>query len=96
MSVTQFPDHFREEVYWLSESGQLLGVLPSVGHGPHGFFSVTLGPSSKPSSSLHVHPGSGVGISKEDTDDINDTDDSGLYVFFNDGMGGIVCLRPTV
>ena len=95
MSVTQFPDHFREEVYWLSESGQLLGVLPSIGHGPHGFFSATLGPSSKPSSLLH--PGSRrVGNSKEDMDDVSDTDDSGLYVFFNDGMGGIVCLRPTV
>ena len=36
VSVTQFPDQFREEVYWLSESGQLLAVLPVVGKGPHG------------------------------------------------------------
>jgi hypothetical protein len=26
----------------------------------------------------------------------DDDDSGGLYVFFNDGMGGIVCLRPTV
>ena len=92
--MTQFPDHFREEIYWLSESGQLLGVLPSVGMGPHGFFSATLGPKS---SSL-LHKRSGAAILKDDanTDYCDDDDSGGLYVFFNDGMGGIVCLRPTV
>ena len=92
--MTQFPDNFREEVYWLSESGKLLGVLPSVGKGPHGFFSATLGPRS--SSSLHKQR---VDITlKEDAncDDNDDVDSGGLYVFFNDGMGGIVCLSPTV
>ena len=92
MSVTQFPDHFREEVYWLSESGQLLGVLPSVGKGPHGFFSATLGPKS--SNSLHKRNGAATFL-KDDAGCDND-DSGGLYVFFNDGMGGIVCLRPTV
>ena len=94
-SVTQFPDHFREEIYWLSESGQLLGVLPSVGQGPHGFFSATLSPKS--SSSLHktsVEATSKDGAAGYDDD--NDDDSAGLYVYFNDGMGGIVCLRPTV
>ena len=83
VSVTQCFDHFREEIYWLSESGQLLGVLPAVGRGPRGFFSVTLDKSSKPSSSS---------VSGGD----EDGDDGGLYVFFDDGMGGIACLRPTV
>ena len=93
MSVTQFPDHFREEIYWLSESGQLLGVLPSMGKGPHGFFSATLDPKS--SSSLHKRSGGAILKDDASTGDCND-DGGGLYVFFNDGMGGIVCLRPTV
>ena len=90
MSVTQFPDHFREEVYWLSESGQLLGVLPAVGKGPHGFFSAILA-NSKSSSSSVVSPSVAGVVQEEDADG-----DGGLYVFFNDGMGGIACLRPTV
>ena len=93
MSVTQFPDHFREEVYWLSESGQLLGVLPSVGKGPHGFFSANL----PPKSSSSPHNMSGAAILKDDASCDDDDDNSeGLYIYFNDGMGGIVCLRPTV
>lgn len=91
MSVTQFPDHFREEVYWFSELGQLLGVLPSVGKGSHGFFSANL--PAKSSSSLHKT--SGATILRDDAS-CQDDDSEGLYVFFNDGMGGIVCLRPTV
>lgn len=81
-------------MYWLSESGKLLGVLPSVGKGPHGFFSATLGPKS--SSSLHQ--GRVDATLKDDAsyDDDDDDDSGGLYVFFNDGMGGIVCIRPTV
>ena len=90
--MTQFPDHFREEIYWLSESGQLLGVLPSVGKGPHGFFSATLSPKS--SSSLYKR--NGAATSLKDDASCDDDDSGGLYVFFNDGMGGIVCLRPTV
>jgi hypothetical protein len=78
-------------VYWLSESGKLLGVLPSVGKGPHGFFSATLGPKS--SSSLHKGR---VDTTFKDDASCDDEDSGGLYVFFNDGMGGIVCLRPTV
>ena len=92
VSVTQFPDHFREEVYWLSESGQLLGVLPALGKGPHGFFSATL--SSRPSLPVgHATPTAGLGAVTPTEDD---SDDGGLYVFFSDGMGGIVCLRPVV
>ena len=88
MSVTHFPDHFREEIYWLSEFGQLLGVLPALGKGPRGFLSATLDKSSKSSRQTTCSVASGV--------DDDDDDDGGLYVFFNDGMGGIACLRPTV
>ena len=91
--MTQFPDNFREEVYWLSESGKLLGVLPSVGKGPHGFFSATLGPKS--SSSLRQGRVDTSRATDASCDDGGD-DSGGLYVFFNDGMGGIVCVRPTV
>ena len=85
-------------MYWLSESGKLLGVLPSVGKGPHGFFSATLGPKS--SSSLYQGrvDASHATVLKDDAscDDGDDDDSGGLYVFFNDGMGGIVCVRPTI
>ena len=94
MSVTQFPDHFREEIYWLSESGQLLGILPAVGKGPHGFFSTVLDKSKL--STTHTAPQPVVGEMQKDQKDCGDDDDRGLYVFFNDGMGGIACLRPTV
>ena len=94
MSVTQFPDHFREEIYWLSDSGQLLGVLPSIGKGPHGFFSATLGPKSL--ASLHKRREEAILEDGTNTDGSDNDDGGGLYVFFNDGMGGIVCLRPTV
>ena len=90
--MTQFPDNFREEVYWLSESGKLLGVLPSMGIGPHGFFSIILSPRS-----LSLHHGRVDAAALKDETSCDGYDDSGgLYVFFNDGMGGIVCLRPTV
>ena len=63
-----------------------------MGKGPHGFFSATLGPKS--SNSLYSNAGA---ILRDDTDEDGDYDDTGgLYVFFNDGMGGIVCLRPTL
>ena len=32
-----FQEHFREEMYWLSKEGRLVGVIPSLGCGPHGF-----------------------------------------------------------
>ena len=44
LSVTHFPDLFREEIYWLSEMGRLLGVLPCVGSSPRSFYSATLQP----------------------------------------------------
>lgn len=95
MSVTQFPDHFREEIYWLSESGQLLGVLPTVGKGPHGFFSTVLDKSKLSPSRTTPQPVAGE-MQKGCGDDDDVDDDGGLYVFFNDGMGGIACLRPTI
>ena len=71
-------------MYWLSEPGKLLGVLPSVGKGPHGFFSITLSPRS--SSSLHQGRVDAVALKDETSCDGYD-DSGGLYVFFNDGMG---------
>jgi len=89
VSVTQFPDQFREEVYWLSEDGKLLGMLPCLGAGPRSFVSATLGPRSGNAASTPVSPhtrGRGLG----------DEEDGGLYMFFSDGQGGICCVRPTV
>ena len=82
MSVTQFPDHFREDMYWLSTSGELLGVLPAVGKGPHGIISAVLKSNCTSLSSL------------KPTTHTEEEDNGGLYVFFNDGMGAIACLRP--
>ena len=84
MNVSHFPDHFREEIYWLSEFGQLLGVLPALGIGPRGFFSAKLDESSKCSGQRTCSAVRGI------------DDDGELYVFFNDGMGSITCLRPTI
>ena len=70
-----------------------MGVLPAVGKGPHGFFSATL-ESSKKSSASSLHSAKTLRSFGEEGS--LDDDDSGLYVFFNDGMGGISCLRPTV
>jgi len=89
VSVTQFPDQFREEVYWLSEDGKLLGMLPCLGAGPRSFVSATLSPRSGYAASTPVSPptqGRGLG----------DEEDGGLYMFFSDGQGGICCVRPTV
>ena len=62
-------------------------MLPALGKGPRGFLSATLDKTSKSSGQMTCSVASGV-----DDDD----DDGGLYVFFNDGMGGIAFLRPTV
>lgn len=87
LSVTQFPDQFREEVYWLSESGELLGMLPCLGAGPRSFLSATLNP--RPSSgSVAAHY-----QTMEEKDLEEEEDSGGHYVFFNDGQGGICCIR---
>ena len=83
---------FRDEICWISNSGQLLRVLPVVGKGPHGFFSVFLQNPRKPKSSSDHSRSAQVLEDKKITK--CDDDGSGLYVFFNDGMGGISCLRP--
>jgi len=39
VASTVFPDRRREDVYWLSREGKLLGVIPCLGAGPHSFCS---------------------------------------------------------
>lgn len=77
--ATQFPDSFRMDVYWLSLTGSLLGILPCLGQLPHSFFSLSLPPclshDDSSDGSQELHPG-------------------GVHVFFDDGLGGICCLRP--
>ena len=88
LSVTQFPDQFREEVYWLTESGELLGMLPCLGAGPRSFLSATLNPrpsSGSVAATSHYQTMEARGLEEEDN--------GGLYVFFNDGQGGICCVR---
>ena len=79
-SVTQFPNRFREDVYWLSESGKLLGMLPCLGEGPRSFVSAT----------LDANP------ALQENGEFQEDDGGGLYVFFSDGHGGICCIRPSV
>ena len=89
LSVTQFPDQFREEVYWLSESGELLGMLPCLGAGPRSFLSATLNPrpsSGSVAATSHYQTMEEKGLEEEE-------DSGGHYVFFNDGQGGICCIR---
>ena len=42
VNTTNFVDHFREELYWITVRGQLEGVLPCLGVGPRSFLSITL------------------------------------------------------
>ncbi len=88
MNVTQFPDQFREEVYWLSETGRLLGMLPCLGAGPRSFVSATLPP--RPKAAAPPTSPTAVGGREEDEEE------GGLRVFFSDGQGGICCVRPGV
>lgn len=78
MCVSQFPDSFRMELYLLSFDGSLLGILPSLGKGYHSFFSVALPP-------CYADP-----LDKES----EEVYAGGVHVYFNDGLGGICCLRP--
>lgn len=61
ISTSNFVDHFREELYWLSVNGQLQGILPCLGMGPRSFFSVTLplgckgGSNIKDGKDEHAH-----------------------------------------
>ena len=70
MASSVFHDRQREDVYWLSKEGKLLGVIPCLGAGPRSFCSKFLDVPSQ-----------------------NGEDHSGVYVFFNDGYGGIGSVR---
>lgn len=70
MASSVFPDRQREDVYWLSREGKLIGVIPCLGAGPRSFCSKFLDVPSE-----------------------NTQDHSGVYVFFNDGYGGIASVR---
>ena len=37
MASSVFHNRQREDVYWLSREGRLLGVIPCLGSGPHSF-----------------------------------------------------------
>ena len=93
VSVTQFPNQFREDIYWLSEVGKLLGMLPFLGKGPRSFVSATLEPRC---SQPQTTPTSPLPKAVEENRQLEDDDGGGLYVFFNDGLGGICCIRPSV
>ncbi len=82
VTASQFPDVLRADLYWLSTKGTLLGMLPCIGINPHSLFSVFLPPRERKtqSESLSVRDAGG-------------HDDGGVRVFFEDGVGGICCLR---
>ena len=92
VSVTHFLDHFREEVYWLTVTGRLQGILPCLGVGPRSFFSVTL--DYKQISTGTVQGG---GVMGEDVTPVigeeNECGEGGLFVYLNDGQGAIACVR---
>ena len=67
-----------------------------AGKGPHGFFSAHLGSSKKPTNLGGARAETPRSCDDEGGVEDSDSDDSGLYVFFNDGLGGISCIRPTV
>ena len=73
----------------LCHAGQLLGMLPCLGAGPHSFISATLEPRPEPDRVTSFSSGP----PQEETEV---DDGSGLYVFFSDGQGGLCCVRPTV
>ena len=89
MSVTNFLDHFREEVYWLSVTGRLQGVLPCLGVGPRSFFSVALDCKQVDAGTLQ-----GGGLMDEGvTEEEDKCGEEGLFVYLNDGQGAIACIR---
>ena len=81
ISASQFPDSFRTDIYWLSTRGSLLGMLPCLGSGKRSFFSISL-PPKIPSKCL------------ENKSEILEKEyEGGMYVYFDDGTGGICCIR---
>ena len=81
--TSQFPDCLRMDIYWLSPVGTLLGVLPCLGPDYRSFFSVTLSPQYQRRGPLSTN--------MDSTND--DKEPGGTYVYFDDGLGGIFCIR---
>ncbi len=71
--------HFQETVYHYDYSGQIKGILPALGKGPHDFYSAYL-------------PGDPGLIQAHKELPI---DSPGWFVFFKDGYGGICCFRAS-
>ena len=78
VSCSQFPDSFREDLYWLSREGQLQGMLPCLKGCSHSFFSTVLPPQTTDTK----------------REPAGDEETGGLHVYFDDGHGGICCLKP--
>lgn len=81
VSCSQFPDSFREDLYWLSSEGRLQGMLPCLKGHSHSFFSTVLPSRTVPSADAEREP-------------IESVENGGLHVYFDDGHGGICCIKP--
>ncbi|XP_065178328.1 uncharacterized protein LOC135809001 [Sycon ciliatum] len=80
----------REELYWFSEDGRLLGFLPMLGSGPHSFYPVlscSLTPASSPTSPTSPSFATAEGSSQRRIDQ------EGLRVYFSDGHGAFACAK---
>ena len=88
VSCSQFPDSFREDLYWLSSEGQLLGMLPFLKGCSHSFFSTVLPPRSVPARTTLAD------ATQSEREPAGDEENGGLHVYFDDGHGGICCLKP--
>ena len=99
MTTTQFPNHFREDLYWISESGRLLGVLPCLGGGPKSFLSATLDPGKPPSPPRQGQQGTREGEGEgegEEGEGGGEEEGERLFVYFSDGRGAVCCVQPQV
>lgn len=72
-------DNFHEEnVFQFSYSGEVMGVLPGLGRGPHRFLPLYLPPSPR---AAELFPEMAF-------------DQPAWYVYCRDGHAGISCFRP--
>ena len=73
-------DNFhKSNIYQYNYQGEVMGVLPSLGKGPHSFLPVHLGPSQE---AANLYPEMSF-------------DEPAWYVYCKDGHGGISCFRPS-
>ena len=72
-------DNFHEDnIYQFNYRGEVVGILPGLGKGPHSFLPVYLEPCQE---AANIYP------------EMN-FNEPAWYVYCTDGHGGISCFRP--